>query len=126
MQIIISGRHFSVSEALKTDINERLTTILSNIRLKISKVRVVLDVEHINRCTAEVIVSLKHSLIEADVTTRDMYESIDAVMDKVEIQVRKYLDKKQQHHGDASLRDIPLIDDSAEEANNEAYDEAYI
>lgn len=127
MQIIISGRHFSVSEALKTDINERLTAILSNLRLKISKVRVILDVEHTNRCTAEVIVSLKHSLIEADVTTRDMYESIDAVMDKIEIQVRKYLDKKQHHHGDASLKDIPVIDGPAEETSDKAYyDEACI
>lgn len=126
MQIIISGRHFSVSEAIKTDINERLGAILSNIRLKISRVQVILDVEHTNRCTAEVIVSFKHSLIEADVTTRDMYESIDAVMDKVEIQVRKYLDKKQNHHGDPSLRDIPVVDDSTEEENDEAYDEAYV
>ena len=122
MQIIIAGRHFTVSDALKDDINERLEAILSNIRLKISTVRVILDVEHINRCTAEVVVSLKNSVIEADVTARDMYEAVDTVMNKIEIQVRKYLDKKQQHHGDSSLKDIP----PAAEATDETYDEAYI
>jgi putative sigma-54 modulation protein len=121
MQIIIAGRHFTVSEALKSEINERLEGILANIRLKISTVRVVLDIEHANRCKAEVIVSLKSSVIEADVTTRDMYEAVDTVMDKIEIQVRKYLDKKQQHHGETSLKDMPLMDESSEGTMDEAY-----
>lgn len=121
MQIIIAGRHFTVSEALKSEINERLEGILANIRLKISTVRVVLDIEHANRCKAEVIVSLKNSVIEADVTTRDMYEAIDAVMDKIEIQVRKYLDKKQQHHGETSLKDMPGPKGTAEGTFDEVY-----
>ncbi|MDD5599543.1 MAG: ribosome-associated translation inhibitor RaiA [Victivallaceae bacterium] len=121
MQIIIAGRHFTVSEALKSEINERLEGILRNIRLKISTVRVVLDIEHANRCKAEVVVSLKNSIIEADVTTRDMYEAIDSVMDKIAIQVRKYLDKKQQHHGETSLKDIPAQEGTAEGTLDEAY-----
>jgi len=125
MQIIIAGRHFTVTETLKTDITARLEGMLNNVHLKISTVRVILDIEHTNRCTAEVIVSLKHSVIEADVTTRDMYESIDTVMDKIEIQVRKYLDKKQHHHGEASLKNMPAIEDSNEEAIDETYDEVY-
>jgi ribosome hibernation promoting factor len=123
MQIIIAGRHFTVSESLKTDINERLEAILSSVHLKISTVRVILDIEHMNQCTAEVVINLKNSVIEADVMTRDMYESIDTVMDKIEIQVRKYLDKKQHHHGEASLKNMPTIEDS-EETTDETYDEA--
>jgi putative sigma-54 modulation protein len=122
MQIIIAGRHFTVTDALKTDINERLEAVLSNIRLKISTVRVVLDIEHTNRCTAEVIINLKNSVIEADVTTRDMYEAVDQVMDKIEIQVRKYLDKKQDHHNEVSIKDIPVIEEETEEAYDEIYD----
>lgn len=122
MQIIIAGRHFTVSDALKTDINGRLEGILNSIHLKISTVRVVLDVEHVNRCKAEVIINMKSSVIEADVTTRDMYESIDGVMNKIEIQIRKYLDKKQDHHGEASLKDIPAVDESEEV---DEYDEIY-
>ncbi|MFA6717352.1 MAG: ribosome-associated translation inhibitor RaiA [Victivallales bacterium] len=121
MQIIIAGRHFTVSEALKSEINERLEGILSNIRLKISTVRVILDIEHANRCKAEVVVSLKNSIIEADVTTRDMYEAIDTVMDKIAIQVRKYLDKKQQHHGETSLKDIPTPEENTEGTFDEVY-----
>ena len=125
MQIIIAGRHFTVSAALKKDINERLETMLDNVHLKISTVRVILDIEHTNRCTAEVVINMKNFVIEADVTTRDMYESIDTVMDKIEIQIRKYLDKKQHHHGEASLKDMPTIEDSEEEAIDETYDEVY-
>ena len=104
MQIIIAGRHFTVSDSLKKEINERLETMLDHVHLKISTVRVVLDVEHTHRCKAEVIINMKNSVMEADVTTRDMYESIDAVIGKIEIQVRKYLDKKQHHHGGNILK----------------------
>ncbi|MDD5698717.1 MAG: ribosome-associated translation inhibitor RaiA [Victivallaceae bacterium] len=119
MQIIIAARHFTVTDALKADINERLTAILENIRLKISTVRVILDIEHTNRCTVEAVVSLKNSVIETKVTTRDMYEAIDSAMDKIGIQVRKYLDKKQQHHGETSLKDISVPPPAVEET---AYD----
>jgi len=119
MQIIIAGRHFTVSGTLKQEINERLEGMLTHVHLKISTVRVILDVEHTNRCKAEIVINMKNSVFEADVTTRDMYESIDTVIDKIEIQVRKYLDKKQQHHGEASLRDISAIDESEEEINDD-------
>lgn len=116
MQIIIAGRHFTVTEALKTDINARIEGILNSVHLKVSTARVILEIEHTNQCTAEVVINLKNSVIEADVMTRDMYESIDTVMNKIEIQVRKYLDKKQHHHGETSLRDLPTVEDSEEEA----------
>ena len=122
MQIIIAGRHFTVSDSLKKEINERLEAMLDHVHLKISTVRVVLDVEHTHRCKAEVIINMKNSVMEADVTTRDMYESIDTVIDKIEIQVRKYLDKKQHHHGEASLKNMPSINDTADIIDE--YDEA--
>ncbi|MBU8901301.1 MAG: ribosome-associated translation inhibitor RaiA [Victivallales bacterium] len=122
MQIIIAGRHFTVSDSLKKEINERLEVMLDHVHLKISTVRVVLDVEHTHRCKAEVIINMKNSVMEADVTTRDMYESIDAVIGKIEIQVRKYLDKKQHHHGEASLKNMPSINDTADIVDE--YDEA--
>ncbi len=74
MQIIIAGRHFTVSESLKADINGRLEAILNSVHLNISTVRVILDIEHTNRCTAEVIVSLKNSVIEADAWRADSRE----------------------------------------------------
>ena len=125
MQVIIAGRHFSVTESLKQDINERLEAMLSNIRLKITTVRVVLEIEKVNRCNAEVIINLKNSVIEADVSSRDMYESIDLVMDKIDVQIRKYLDKKQSHHGETSIKDLPLAEEAGEEATDESYDEVY-
>jgi len=125
MQIIIAGRHFTVSDSLKQEINERLETMLTHVHLKISTVRVILDVEHIHRCKAEIVISMKSSVIEADVTTRDMYESIDTAIDKIETQVRKYLDKKQQHHGETALREVAATDLPQEEIN-EKYEEDYV
>ncbi|MDD5728641.1 MAG: ribosome-associated translation inhibitor RaiA [Victivallales bacterium] len=121
MQIIIAGRHFTVTESLKADINGRLEGILGNIRLKITTVRVILEIEKMNRCNAEVVVNLKNSVIEANVSTRDMYEAIDTVMDKIAVQVRKYLDKKQQHHSDVSIKNIPEKDAAGERSAGNAY-----
>ncbi|QSH40031.1 ribosome-associated translation inhibitor RaiA [Lentisphaerota bacterium ZTH] len=105
MQIIISGRHFNVTDEMKAQINERLTGILEHKSLKISTVRVILDQEG-SRSLAEVIVNIKNHDIEAKAESYDMNESVETVIDKIEIQVRKYLDKMQDHHRERFDKDI--------------------
>ncbi|MCP3965576.1 MAG: ribosome-associated translation inhibitor RaiA [Lentisphaerae bacterium] len=97
MQIIISGRHFNVTDEMKAQINERLTAILEHKSLKITTVRVILAQEG-SRFLAEVIVNIKSHDIEAKAESYDMNESVETIIDKIEIQVRKYLDKMQDHH----------------------------
>ncbi|MCF6176115.1 MAG: ribosome-associated translation inhibitor RaiA [Victivallaceae bacterium] len=97
MNIIISGRHFTVTNEMKQDIENRLIEILDNKSLKISTARVVLTMEK-NRYNAEIIVNLKHHDIEAVTEEYDLYEAVDEVIDKIEIQVRRFLDKAQNHH----------------------------
>ena len=99
MQVIISGRHVSVTKGMKKYCEDKLRPVLDHDNLKISTARVILNVEK-ERHFAEVVVSMKNHTLEADAETLDMYQSIDKTVDKIDRQIRKVLDKVQHHHHD--------------------------
>ncbi len=109
MQIIISSRHGDVTQEMKEYGQERLTTVLTHDNLKISSARVVLDI-HKERHFAEIIVNMKQHTVEADVETEDMFLSIDKAVHKVERQIRKLLDKIQDHQH-KSLAEVTYEDE---------------
>ena len=88
---------------------------------KISSARIVLNLEK-TRHLAEVIVHGKGLDIEADSESYDMYESIDAAMGKIERQLERYFDKKQDHHK-GGIRSLPTIIDDDDEDEDFEYDE---
>ena len=97
MQTIISSRHGEVTREMKEYGQERLQAVLNHENLKISSVRLVLDILK-ERHFAEIIVNMKQRTIEADVESEDMFLSIDKAVHKVERQMRKLLDRVQNHH----------------------------
>ena len=105
MDIIVSGRHVSVTEGMKTHLLSRLDSILEGVPVKLSSARAILDVEK-NRHKVEVILHMKGHEIEATDMSYDMYASIDSCCDKVEKQLKKYIDKLQSHKG--SFKEIEL------------------
>lgn len=113
MQIIISGRHLSVTSEMKQHLEDKLTEILDKKNLKVSTVRAVLTIEK-TRHKAEIIVNMKHNDITAVAETYDMYESIDNAVSKIDIQVRRYIDKVQDHHHEKPEIVAPLTETQAE------------
>lgn len=105
MDIIVSGRHVSVTEGMKSHLVTRLDAVLDGVPVKLSSVRAILDVEK-NRHKVEVILHMKGHEIEATDMSYDMYASIDSCCDKVEKQLKKYIDKLQAHKG--SFKEIEL------------------
>ena len=105
MDIIVSGRHVSVTEGMKSHLVTRLDSILDGVPVKLSSTRAILDVEK-NRHKVEVILHMKGHEIEATDMSYDMYASIDSCCDKVEKQLKKYIDKLQSHKG--SFKEIEL------------------
>jgi len=112
MEIIVSGRHLSVTEAVKNYAKEKLETILGQHH-KIGNVRIVLDVQK-SRCKAEVIVHGKNLDMEADAESYDMIESIDAAVAKIDHQVSKYFEKIQDHHKQAKENEKIKIEEAKE------------
>ncbi|MFA7231758.1 MAG: ribosome-associated translation inhibitor RaiA [Victivallaceae bacterium] len=114
MQIIISGRHFTVADEMKKHIIDKLSDILDSKSLKVSTVRVVLELEK-TRNKVEIVVNLKHNDIETIVEGYDMQEAVDAAINKIDVQVRRFLDKVQDHHGKKKIELAADGDDSGEE-----------
>ena len=51
-----------------------------------------------NRCKAEILVNMKNHDMEAVSETYDMYQAIDMSVEKIDTQIRKLVDKVQDHH----------------------------
>jgi putative sigma-54 modulation protein len=83
------------SEALKTYAQEKLEKVQKYIDEPIV-VQVFLTVEKI-RHIAEITITAKGITIKASEETNDMYAALDAVVDKIERQLRRYKERIKEH-----------------------------
>ncbi len=88
MQVTTTFRHLEPSEALKSYADEKLERVKKYIDEPIVA-QVFMTVEKI-RHTAEVTITAKGITIKASEETNDMYSAVDAVVDKIERQLRRY------------------------------------
>jgi putative sigma-54 modulation protein len=95
--IQVTGRHVSVTEAMKEYCRRRLACLHLDYP-KIIEVQIILDVQKY-RHTAEVILHCSnHITLEASAESDDMYVSIDEVVDKIAGQMRKYKTRLMRQH----------------------------
>jgi len=98
MKIIISARHEEITSEVKAHIEEKISAIFDGRPVKVSTIRVILDIEKKTRHIAEIIAAIKGHNMEVKEEAYNMYEAIDSAIDKLAIRVAKYLDKVQDHH----------------------------
>ena len=97
MEIIVTGRHFELSEALKNYAIDKISAVMSEYR-KITSVRLVLDQQK-SLAKAEIIVHGKNMNYEAESESYDnMYKAIDEAVLRADRQVVKHFEKVQDHH----------------------------
>jgi len=95
--IQVTGRHVSVTEAMKEYCRRRLACLHLDYP-KIIEVQIIMDVQKY-RHTAEVILHCSnHITLEASAESDDMYVSVDEVVDKIARQMRKYKTRLMRHH----------------------------
>lgn len=92
MRISITGRHMEMTDALKSHIEGRLERIRGHFD-RVIDADVVLDVEK-HRHIAEINIHANGVHLHGKESSTDMYASIDAVVDKLDKQVRRYKDRK--------------------------------
>ena len=103
MQIATTFRHMEPSDALKSYGEEKLDRVKKYIDEPIAA-QVFLTVEKI-RHSAEVTITAKGITIKAAEETNDMYAAIDAVVDKIERQLRRYKERIKAHKPASDSRD---------------------
>jgi putative sigma-54 modulation protein len=97
MQVTVTFRHIDSSDPLKeyaTDKTDRLEKYL----LEPVEVHWVLSVEKIRHTAAATVTANGLRIKAQEETTTDLYAAIDAVLDKLEGQVRKHKEKVKDHH----------------------------
>ncbi|MDY0211442.1 MAG: ribosome-associated translation inhibitor RaiA [Desulfuromonadaceae bacterium] len=97
MQIAVTFRHMDSSEPVRAYVEEKLTRVKKYIEEPI-EAQAVLEVEKKIRNIAEVVLTAKGVTIKASAeVNEDMYAAIDAVVDKIERQLKRYKEKLKDH-----------------------------
>ncbi len=91
MNIKVNGRHLDVTPAIRSYSEDKIKKFEKYLP-DIAEVIVTLSVEKY-RHKAEVLIRVNGNMIQAESVTEEIYASIDEVIDKLEIQVKKHKDK---------------------------------
>jgi putative sigma-54 modulation protein len=102
MQITTTFRHMEQSDALKSYVEEKLERVKKYIDEPVIA-QSYLTVEKI-RHIVEITLTAKGVTIKASEATNDMYASIDAVVDKIERQLRRYKERLKGHKPSIDIR----------------------
>jgi putative sigma-54 modulation protein len=96
VQINLTGHHVDLTSSLRDYVNnkmERLERHFDNV----TDIHVILSVEKL-RHKAEATLNVSGGQLYADAIEEGMYAAIDALIDKLDRQVKKYKEKATDHH----------------------------
>ncbi len=98
MQVEVTGQNVDITPALRAYVIEKSDRLLRHFDNLISA-HFVLRLEKLEH-TAEATISVggRTNVIHADAMNEDMYAAIDALIDKLDRQVRRHKEKVTDHH----------------------------
>lgn len=91
----ITGRHLVVTPALRQHIENRFER-LARYEVKLSHLEVILGVSKLQH-SAEVVCTMQGRRIQAKASTTEMYATIDQLVDRLGVQIRKYKERQADH-----------------------------
>lgn len=100
MHIQLTGHHLELTEALRSYVSSKLERIARHYE-QVLDVHVVLTVEKLVH-KAEATVHVSGGNVFADAQAEDMYAAIDALVDKLDRQIKKHKEKISDHRGNSS------------------------
>ena len=122
-QIIIKTHHVDITESIKDYVDKKLSK-LDHFFDRIQEIHVDLDIEKVpnedDRQVASATVFVPGSAIIAKEASKDLYASVDGMIDKLQRQIKKYKDKlrlKHRHEAMKTKRAIQrqVLNDSTKE-----------
>ena len=111
MQISVTFRHLDSSEALKNYVSDRLNKFKRYLDGPV-EAHVVLSMEKF-RHLADVTIDNNGRIIKGKEENADMYAAIDLVMDKIDMQLKKFRDKLRGVKGDRSRSAATAVEAAA-------------
>ena len=98
MLINISARHGSLSEATQAKVTEKVEK-LTRLFERLTAIDVTIDLEHRETPTVDIRVGAEHKHdFVATCEGEELMAGIDTVIHKLEMQLRKYKERVQDHH----------------------------
>ena len=107
MSVIVKARNTTVTPALKQYVEKKIEKVTRQFKT-VGDITAVLRVEKDNH-VAEITVPANGILLRAQETTKDMYSSIDLVVEKIERQVHKYKTRLMRRQYN-NFRDLPPVE----------------
>jgi len=102
MQINLSGHHVDITTPLREYVNSKMERLERHFD-HVTDIHVVLGVEKL-RHKAEATMHISGGDIFADAVEENMYAAIDALVDKLDRQLKKHKEKVTNHHrGEGSI-----------------------
>ena len=102
MQINLSGHHVDITTPLREYVNSKMERLERHFD-HVTDIHVVLGVEKL-RHQAEATMHISGGTIFADAVEENMYAAIDALVDKLDRQLKKHKEKITNHHrGEGSI-----------------------
>ena len=95
MQVIVTGHHLEVTEALKAHIDAKFEKLARHFD-NVTDAHVILSVEKLVQ-KAEATLQLSGAKLFAEDHQDDMYAAIDAMVDKLDRQITKHKEKTSSH-----------------------------
>ncbi|MCX7946239.1 MAG: ribosome-associated translation inhibitor RaiA [Hydrogenophilus sp.] len=96
MNLTVTGRHVEVTDSLKRYATEKLDHVVRHFD-HVTTCHLILAVEK-HQQKAECTLHVKGRDIHAEATGSDLYAAIDAMIDKLDRQVRKHKEIVTDHH----------------------------
>lgn len=107
MQVNITGQHVDLTDSLREYVNAKLQRLERHFD-HVTDAHVVLLVEK-QRQSAEGTIHLPGGKLFAQSTDENMYAAIDALVDKLDVQIRKHKEKVTDHHrADGGIKSRPV------------------
>ena len=91
----ITGRHLIITPALRQHIESRFERLV-RYEVTLSHLEVILGVSKLQH-SAEVVCTMQGRRIQAKASTREMYATIDQLVDRLGAQIRKHKERQADH-----------------------------
>jgi len=114
MQVNVTGQHLEITDSLRDYVTTKLAKLERHIDT-VTNVHAILSVEK-QRQKAEATIHINGATLFAAAEDENMYTAIDALIDKLDRQVKKHKEKRSDHHrGTSSALQASLQEEVSQE-----------